>query len=175
MGTSLIRGAAAVAFAGVCCWPAVALGQTPQETKPDNVPSVVLLGLGSFGRPLHLNAGADVLFLIGPASSEDGALLSQGIVAGGSAGLGGFQLSAGVFKAGLPAVFSGRLVLTQTTKHAHVSDPRATYLGASVGITVLYFFRANFGVDHRIRGTGERKTLYVWSVGVHFWLWDSRK
>ena len=175
MRTSLFRDAAAVAVVGLCTLPAIALGQTPQEAKPDNVPSVVLFGIGSFGRPLQLNAGADLLLLIGPTHSEDGLLVSQGIVAGGAAGLGGFQLSAGVFKAGLPAVFSGRVVLTQTTKFARVSDKNATYFGASAGITVLYFFRVNFGVDHRIRGTGERKTLYVWSVGVHFPLWTSRK
>ena len=174
MRTSLIR-AAAVAVVGLCSLPAVAFGQTPQETKPDNVPSVMLFGIGSFGRPLQLNGGADVLFLIGPTRQEDGLLGSQGIVAGGAAGLGGFQLSAGLFKAALPAVFSGRVVLTQTTKHARVSDPSATYLGASAGITVLYFVRVNFGVDHRIRGTGERKTLYVWSVGVQVPLWASRK
>ena len=136
---------------------------------------MVVFGLGTFGRPLQLAGGADVLFLIGPTKNEDGTLGSQGIVAGGNVGIGGWQVSAGAFKAGLPAIFSARVVYTETFKHARVSDPNAAYLGASAGITILYFIRANFGVDHRIRGTGDRKTMYVWSVGAHFHLWDSIK
>jgi hypothetical protein len=131
--------------------------------------------MGTFGRPLQLAGGADALFLFGPTKSEDGLLGCQGVLAGGNIGIGGWQVSAGAFKAALPAVFSARVVYTETFKYARGSDPNAAYLGASVGITVAYFVRINLGVDHRIRGTGDAKTLYVWSVGAHFFLWDSIK
>ena len=173
-----VRNRTAVAvLAGVCVLPGVAFAQTPsqeQKKEPDGL-QMVVFGLGSFGRPLQLAGGADALFLIGPTRNEDGLLGSQGIVAGGNLGIGGWQVSAGAFWAGLPAVFSGRVVYTETFTHARVSDPNAAYIGASAGITVAYFVRVNFGVDHRIRGTGDRKTLYVWSVGVHWPLWTKLK
>jgi hypothetical protein len=170
-----LKSAGAAALLGACTLPGVAYAQTtPQEPGQGGIP-IVLMGLGTFGRPLQLAAGADVLFLIGPTKNEDGVLGSQGIVAGANLGIGGWQVSAGAFKAGLPAVFSARLVYTETFERARVSDPNAAYLGASLGMTVLYIARVNLGVDYRIRGTGDRKALFVWSVGAHFYLWDSIK
>lgn len=166
----------AVALVAALAVPGVAYAQAESEAKPkEGRLPIVLFGTATIGRPLWLSGGVDALFLIGPTKNEDGLLGSQGLVAGGNLGIGGFQLSAGAFKAGLPAVFSARVVYTQTFPHPHVSDPNAAYIGASAQITILYFVRANFGVDHRIRGTGDRRTLYVWSVGAHFYLKDTIK
>ena len=173
-----------VAFIGVCSFPCLAFAQTvvpveavPPQLQKDKGLQLVLLGNGTFGRPLQFATGGDLLWLIGKTDYEDGVLGSRGVIAGGNLGIGGWQVSAGAFMAGLPALFSVRASYTQTFAHARVSDPKASYLGAQADLTVLYFIRLKFGVDHRIGGTGpeDRKTLYVWSVGVHFWLWDSVK
>ena len=169
-----LRLVATVALIAGLAVPGVASAQTATPAEPKEG-GIALFGASTFGRPLRLAGGVDALFLIGPTKNEDGLLGSQGIVAGGNLGIGGWQVSAGAFKAALPAIFSVRVVYTQTFPHPHVSDPKAAYLGASAGITLLYFVRANFGVDHRIRGTGGHRTLYVWSVGAHFYLWDSIK
>jgi hypothetical protein len=152
----------------------VPLAPAPQPDKDKGIP-LVLLGNGTFGRPLQLAAGGDLLWLIGKIESTDGVLDSQGVVAGGNLGIGGWQVSVGAFKAGLPALFSARVSYTETFTHARVSDPKASYVGAHADFTLLYFIRLKFGVDHRIGGTGpeNHKTVYVWSVGGHFWLWDS--
>ena len=154
--------------------------QAPQEPSGQDIP-VIIAAHGSFGRPLRLTGGIDVLLPFGRLESNDGYGTGQGLEISARAGLGGYRFAAGHFITAFPFVADALVTMTRTSDHPRVADPRSTYLGGEAGLTLPLFYgvgskiasvKFNLGYSRRLGDDeGAKKQMFTWSIGTQIYLW----
>lgn len=159
----LLRALFLLAFAA----PALAQEESALLDHP-----VILIG-GHYGAPTRLFGTAGVLIApprpFKPGNAPDSR--RTGLVVAGSAGTGGFSVSAGgaalvhegpFLTTGVDGLFS----VTRTGQTPRGAAADSTYMGGEAAL-VLMDVRLSAGVAHRTAGApGPNATIFTWSVGV---------